>query len=53
MLDDNPEILHDLELEGVMIEGLSVGQVKKLRTYYQKMTGDMDLESLDAFTKGL
>lgn len=34
MLDDNPEILFDLEAEGVQVDGMSIGQIKKLRLFY-------------------
>jgi hypothetical protein len=47
----NPEIYFDPEIEGVLIEGLSVGQIKMLKKYYCYMTKDVDLERLDLATK--
>ena len=50
-MTDTPEILFDPEIDGVLVEGLSVGQVKKLKELYQIWTQgiDMDFERLDEF----
>lgn len=43
----------DAEAAGVLIEGLSAGQIKKLKEFYVNRTGDVDCERIEHFTKGL
>lgn len=50
MEGDEVELM-DLETLGVEIEGLTIGQIKKLKLYYQNMTADMDLKELDKRTE--
>lgn len=45
--------LIDIDGIGVMVEGLSLGQLRKLMKFYQHRTHDMDFVQLDLFTKGL
>lgn len=45
--------MFDPIVAGILILGLSVGQISRLKLYYQDRTGDMDFERLEEFTKGL
>lgn len=41
----------DAEAMGITVEYLTPAQIRKLKEWYQNMTGDMDLERIDFFCK--
>ena len=51
MMEGNEVEMFDPEVAGIYINGLTVGQIKKLKAYYQSMTGDMDLLQLEKRTE--
>lgn len=43
--------LIDPDVMGITVDGLTARQINRLKVYYQNMTGDMDLESLEKRTE--
>lgn len=43
----------DPESAGLQVHGCSPAMILKLKRFYQDRTGDVDLERLEEFTRGL
>ena len=52
MEGDEVELL-DIETMGIKVEGLSVGQIRRLKAWYQHTSKDLDLENLEENTRNL
>ncbi len=53
MVEGDEIELFDPDMAGFLIHGCTAEQVRKLKEFYKKTTGDLDLSAFDIFTKGL
>lgn len=45
--------LIDIDGLGIEVEGLSLGQLRKVIAYYKSRSHDLDLEHIDLYTRGI